>query len=180
MQRDFLKGLELSDEQINKVMAQYGKDIESLKASTTEETTNLRKINSDLQAKLDTFKDYEELKGFKDKCSEMEGKLNALKVDNLIEKTLLTEKVKNLDIVKKALKLDNVKIDDKGNLEGLAEQIKALKESDSYLFDTEPKITPAKNVNLGNDDHKSDVKDEVVSEFLKRNPKINESDIGEN
>lgn len=62
--------------------------------------------------------------------------IKQLKIDNAIDSALTASKAKNNMAVKALLKdLDKAEIGDDGNIIGLAEQIKALQESDSYLFE---------------------------------------------
>lgn len=64
---------------------------------------------------------------------EYEAKMIALRKETAIELRLKDEKAKNVKAVKSLLDLDKVSMDG-NNLIGLDEQLKGLKESDSYLF----------------------------------------------
>lgn len=64
---------------------------------------------------------------------EYETKMAALKKETAIELKLKDEKAKNIKAVKALLDLEKVSVDG-DNLTGLEEQLKSLKESDSYLF----------------------------------------------
>ena len=55
-----------------------------------------------------------------------------------IKDELRNQHAKNADVVWKMLDLDKIAEDEDGKLNGLTEQLDALKESDSYLFDSNP------------------------------------------
>lgn len=76
--------------------------------------------------------------------------MDKLKLDHAINTELTASKVKNVNIVKKALELENVKLNDAGELEGLSEQLNALKESDPYLFGTDTNKSGVAGYNPGN------------------------------
>lgn len=177
MQREFLKSLELTDETIDKIMAEYGKSINSAKT----ETEKLRKANEELTNRLDAFKDYEDLKTKASKGTEATEKLTKeiknLKLANAIERELWKSKAKNIDVVRKTLSLEDVDFDEAGKLTGLDEQITKLKASDSYLFasDKDPIPSPG-DVGMTGKAGKP-VNDPVKAEFLKRNPGLTENDL---
>lgn len=64
---------------------------------------------------------------------EYESKITALRKETLIELALKDEKAKNIRAVKALLDLEKVSLDG-DNLIGLEEQLKTLKEKESYLF----------------------------------------------
>lgn len=55
-----------------------------------------------------------------------------------IRDELRNQHAKNADVVWKMLDVDKIAEDDEGKLTGLTEQLDALKQSDAYLFDTNP------------------------------------------
>ena len=55
-----------------------------------------------------------------------------------IKDELRNQHAKNADVVWKMLDVDKIAEDEDGKLSGLAEQLEALKQSDAYLFDTNP------------------------------------------
>ena len=177
MTRDFLKNLSLDAETVDKIMAEYGKSIDTIKKANEAELTQVKTINKDLTDKLDGYKDYDSLKDYKTKYDELETKynsdINALKVDNFVNTTLMGAKVKNLNIVKNALDMSKIELKD-GQISGLNEQIDALKETDAYLFGDETKPAPLPNSNdvgLGSGKASKPI-DGVEAEFLKRNPDL--------
>lgn len=186
MKREFLKELGLEDETIEKVMAEHGKSVaESSKAK--EELETLKSENEALKEQITTRdKDLEELKnsaganqGLTEKYAELEAKYQKEKEDwesnlaevqknSALEIALTQNKAKNIKAAKALLNLDELQFKD-GALEGLEEQLKALRESDSYLFesdtpaDPEP-ATPSKPiVKAGNPEP---IKPESIDPFL--------------
>ncbi len=63
-------------------------------------------------------------------------KLAAFKLEQAVEGALKTAKVRDAVAVKAHLSMDNVKLNDKGELEGLNEQLDKLKTDNAYLFET--------------------------------------------
>lgn len=160
MNREELKALGLSDEQIDKVMAAHGKvvndtkkkadEVDGLKTQIDDYKKQLKdrdkqlkdlgdkaKGNEDLTAEIDRLKQVN-----KDTQTEYEGKLQKQAFDHKLENTLAGAKVKNTKALRALLDMDTIKLDG-DKLLGLEEQLNALKESDSYLFE-EKETTNAK------------------------------------
>ncbi|MCM3110677.1 phage scaffolding protein [Lederbergia lenta] len=179
MNREELKELGLSDEQIDKVMASHGKvvnatkekadkveslesQIEDYKGQLADRDTQLQELgekakgNEELTAQIEDLKQQNETTK-----SEYEGKLEKQAFDHKLENSLSGAKVKNTKALRALLDMDTIKLD--GDvLKGLDNQLDALKESDAYLFETEeappnsPTIVTSGNpnggTNTGNDD----------------------------
>jgi len=172
MTRDFLKGLELSDEAINKIMAEYGKGINELKAKNDTYTAQIE----ELKGELNKYSDYEEYKSYKEKYDELSSKYNTdlskAKLDNVITEKLYKSKAKNPDLLRKSIDFNEIKVNENGEYVGIDEQISKLRESDSYLFVSEKETIPsASTVNLSNDKAEP-VMDPVSQAFYKRNPEL--------
>ena len=76
--------------------------------------------------------------------------IKQLKIDTAIETALTGANAKNNTAAKALLKdLDKAELDEDGTIKGLAEQIEALKKSDSYLFETKEKKTKVKGAEPG-------------------------------
>ena len=58
-----------------------------------------------------------------------------MKLDAVVDKSLLTAKAKNAKAVKALLDLTGAEVGNDGTIKGLDEQLKKLKESDAYLFE---------------------------------------------
>ncbi|NRG43300.1 phage scaffolding protein [Bacillus sp. CRN 9] len=154
MNREELKALGLTDEQIEKVMASHGKVVNPLKAEVdkvkgleNEITTYKQQIadrdtqlidlskkaegNEELQKQIkDLQKDNADAK------EESDNKLAAQRKEFKLELALKDALAKNPKAVKALLNQEAISLDG-DNLIGLEEQLKSLKESDSYLFGVE-------------------------------------------
>lgn len=150
MKREELKKLDLTDEQINKVMGLHGADVEAMKAKTEE----LGKTNESLQSQIaERDKDLKTLKKqagdneeLRDHYQELQSKykldtesltkeLQQTKLNGAVDSALGKAKVRNTKAAKALLNMDEVKLNEKGELEGLDDQISSLQKSDGYLFD---------------------------------------------
>ena len=150
MKREELKKLNLTDEQIDKVMSLHGADVENSKSKIDE----LNKTNESLQSQiaerdkdLKTLKkqagDNEELSNqfkelqnkYKQDTENLTKELQQTKLSSAVDSALGKAKVRNTKAAKALLNMDEVKLNDKGELEGLEDQISSLQKTDGYLFD---------------------------------------------
>lgn len=149
MTREFLKGLGLTDEAIDKVMAEYGKNVNQLKAENedlrekSKGIDDLEKAKKGLEAELKKAND--DLKASGDKLKETESGFVKYKNDVRLDKALKGAGFKSSDIAKKLIDLDKLKFDDEDKIGGLDEAIEALKKSNAYLFESDE----SKNVDEG-------------------------------
>lgn len=115
MTREFLKGLGLTDEAIEKVMAEYGKNVNQLKAENEElrekskGIVDLEKAKKDLEAELKKAND--DLKASGDKLKETESGFARYKNDVRLDKALKGAGFKSSDIAKMLIDLDKLKFD---------------------------------------------------------------------
>ena len=163
MKTAFLKGLGLEKEVIDEIMAENGRDIEAEKAKAKDLQTQLDTANNTIKER---DKQLEDLKNSPDNPEELkkqiqklqdenkaakeahEKEMKDLKVANALEKALSDAKAKNAKAVQALLELgDDVELADDGTIKGLDEKIKALKKSDSYLFDDAKPSTTIKGAN---------------------------------
>lgn len=158
MERDFLKKLGLDDQVTEKVMTQYGKDVQQLKDTNAElqskneglneqlssrdkQLKDLKKTagdNEELQAKLDKL-----LADGKEQAKQYENKLVAQKKSFAVSNALRDAGAKNPKTVEALLDLEKVSLDDNGQLIGINDQIENIKKSDGYLFglkDDKPRV----------------------------------------
>lgn len=141
MERKFLTDLGLDSDQVNSIMAQYGKDLHKYEGLEAERDA-LKKTSSELSSKIDDLKannvNVEDLTKQIDKLKSDNEKavnqLNAQKLDFAVTSTIKDFGAKNTKAVKALLNSDDIRFDSKGNLTGLENQLKSLKDSDSYLF----------------------------------------------
>lgn len=111
--KDYKKQLKDRDDQLTTLQDKV-KDNETI----TNEIAELRKKNED------TTKKYE-------------AELSSLRFESSFEKAVGAYKTKNPKALRALLDMEKVKLIDDGSFIGLDEQVKALKESDPYLFETE-------------------------------------------
>lgn len=74
----------------------------------------------------------------KTQVAERDTTITGMKRSSKVQKALGTARAKDAAMVEKLLDMEKISEDDKGNLNGLEDQIKSLKESSPYLFDEDP------------------------------------------
>lgn len=152
MKREFLKGLELEKDVIDKIMDENGKDIEAAKAGLEDlkkENESLKTQIAERDTQLEELKNSsEDIDGLKKQIADLQAdnkakdeahnaEMTQLKVESAISAALAEAKAKNPVAVKALLKdLDKATFDENGKIRGLSEQISALKKSDEYLFES--------------------------------------------
>lgn len=163
MNREFLKDLGLEKDAIDKIMSENGKDIEKAKGDTEKQSSRIKELEaeneslknnlSDRDKQLEDLKkasgDNEELKkqieqltaDNKAASEKHEAEMLALRKSHAIEKALSEAKAKDAGIVRKLIDESKVSVDG-GNLIGLEEQIKALKEGEATKALFEQKAPP--------------------------------------
>ena len=138
MKREFLtKELGLSKEITDKIMAQYGESVNSLKS----ENERLQNENEDFKSKLleveKTSARAGELESKNAELSEsiekLTSELKSSKIDGAVSAKLIGAGAKNLKAVSALIDKSKVCIED-GELSGLDEQIEAVKNECGYLF----------------------------------------------
>lgn len=162
MNREFLKGLGLEDEAVNKIMAEHGKTLnetkekadkaDSLESQITDYKQQLADRDTQLQELGEKAKGNEELTAQINELKEQnestkteyEQKLQQQAFDHKLENTLSGAKVKNTRALKALLDMDTIKLDG-DTLKGLDDQLNKLKESDAYLFEPEKETDPEPN-----------------------------------
>ncbi|WZY36119.1 phage scaffolding protein [Bacillus sp. FSL W8-1122] len=168
MNREFLKGLGLEDEAIDKIMKEHGQTVNGLKekANKTEtlegqiedykqqlvdrdkqldELSKKAKGNEELTAQIDELK--QQNKATK---NEYEQKLQEQAFEHTLKDALSAAKVRNVKAAKALLDLESIKLDG-DKLLGLEDQLKTIKESDPYLFEEEKEPSPDPHIVLRGD-----------------------------
>jgi DNA repair exonuclease SbcCD ATPase subunit len=153
MKREFLKELGLNDEVIEKIMAEHGKtvnsmkdeldkvkdyqsQIEDLKSQLKDRDKQLEDLSAKVKGNEELKSEIERLKEENKKVQqEYEEKIRRHAFDFALERALINAKARNPKAVKALLDTEKISLKD-GNLEGLEEQLKALQESDAYLFES--------------------------------------------
>ncbi|EHR3639652.1 phage scaffolding protein [Listeria monocytogenes] len=172
MQREYLKGLGLEDEVVNKVMAENGKDItaakqqlseveaerDGLKSQLTQRDKDIDDLKKDSGTSEELKKQIEDLQQKNtDLESNYQSEIAETKKNSAIELALASAKARNPKAVKALLDNDKLELTDEG-LKGLDEQLGALQESDAYLFAQESENVAPKwgiNGNQTNNNHTS-------------------------
>ena len=169
MKTDFLKGLNLSQEVIDKIMAENGKDIavEQKKAEKITQERDSYKLKAesletqvnDANAEIQKFKDMD-IDGIKQAAddwktkaekakSDADAQISEMKFDYALTAALTGAKARNSKAVKALLDMDGLKLND-GKIIGLDEQLSQIKEENSFLFESdEPAPTIVKGTNGG-------------------------------
>lgn len=156
MNREALKEMGLTDEQIDKVMASHGSVVNTTKQeleTVTTERDDLKGQLTDRDTQLETLQDkaagneellsqIEQLKTDNTTATqELQSKLDKQSFDFTLDKALTGAKVRNPKALKALLELENIKLDGE-KLLGLDDQLTTLKESDAYLFEMEQQGAP--------------------------------------
>lgn len=161
MDRGFLEEMGIEKENINKILDKYHEGVKEYKDSAEKvktleaETTSLKEQIAQRDKDLKELKKVD-AKELETKIAELEEKNKTLQEESnkqlqetrrnlMLENSLMKANVKNSKAIKGMLDLDKITIEN-DELAGLEEQIKALKESDSYLFNIEE---PTKTIDLG-------------------------------
>ena len=151
MKREDLKALEISDEAIEKIMKLHGQDVEDSKSKLAQAEKETEGLKTQLDEANKVIKGFEglDVAGIKAAAADWEAKANQakeeaeaeiakLKFNNALERALGKAEVKDADTVIPKLNLENIKLsDDEKSIIGLDDQLKGLKETHDYLFDSE-------------------------------------------
>lgn len=145
MKRKFLEDLGLETDAIEKIMAEAGKDVTSLKARVDDLTEQINVKDTTISEKNNKIAELEKVDVEAIKKSEYErGKtegskeIEVFKKQNALDKDLSKYKAKDTSILSKMLDMEKVKYNDKFEIvEGLEDQINSIKQSHDYLFDND-------------------------------------------
>lgn len=195
MRRDFLSNLGLEQDVIEKIMTQYGSDIEKLKSQNKMLSEDVERLTSELDiAKREStdssLKDEKlnelnsQLESLKKQSEESnlqyQNQLRELKLNNAVDKALASARARNPKVVLPLLEnfLKTANFDDQGNVIDLDAQIKALSESEetSFLFSNDSKIPQGRTPGVSNNNQQADSLDlskmsyEQICEVLKNKP----------
>lgn len=161
MTREFLEEMGIEKENINKILNKYHEGVKEYKDSAEKvktleaETTSLKEQISQRDKDLKELKKVD-AKELQTKIAELEEKNKTLQEESesklletrknlMLENSLMKANVKNSKAIRGMLDFEKITING-DELTGLDDQIKALKESDSYLFNIEE---PTKTIDLG-------------------------------
>ena len=169
MKTEFLKSLNLSQEVIDKIMAENGKDIavEQKKAEKAIQERDSYKLKAesletqvnDANTEIQKFKDMD-IDGIKKAAddwketaekakADADKQISQMKFDYALSAALTGAKAKNAKAVKALLDRDGLKFND-GKIVGLDEQLAQIKTDNDYLFESdEPAPEFVKGTNGG-------------------------------
>jgi len=171
MKTEFLKSLNLSQEVIDKIMAENGKDIavEQKKAEKVIQERDSYKLKAesletqvnDANTEIQKFKDMD-IDGIKKAAddwketaekakADADKQISQMKFDYALSAALTGAKAKNTKAVKALLDMDGLKFNDNdGKIVGLDEQLAQIRADNDYLFESdEPAPEFVKGTNGG-------------------------------
>lgn len=151
MKREHLKELGLTDEQIEKVMAENGKDVQAEQANTTAKQAEIDTLTENIKALKKDLKDFKDMnvdeikaksEELQTKVSDLEAELKDAREAAMLDKALSAVDTHDVDVVKNLLNRKELVFKD-GEVIGLDSQIKALKNDKPYLFKEQEDTTKA-------------------------------------
>lgn len=150
MKRNQLKDLGLDEDQIKAVMDLNGEDINNaksgndaiveennaLKAQIAERDKDLKNLRKNAKDNEELSNSYKELEAkYKNDTADLTNKLNQTRLTSAVDRALSASKVRDTKAIKGFLDMNKVKLDEQGNLSGLDEQIKEIRQTAPYIFD---------------------------------------------
>lgn len=159
MKTEMLRELGLTQEQIDKVMAENGKDINAAKGNVEQLTTQVTELQNQIGERDNQLKELKKTvkdnEGLTARITELEqanatmaaeskAKLEGIQKTHAIENGVRDAKAKNMKAVMALLDMDKITYKD-GSLSGLTEQLDGLKtgEDTSFLFGESTPPKPA-------------------------------------
>ncbi len=139
MDEKFLKSLDLPEESIPKILAEHTKELEAKATQLQAEEEKLKTANQTIQDLQEAAKAFDgvDVKKLQEDMTTLQEKYDqdiaAMKLDNALELALVSGQVRNVRAVKALLDSSQIKMDG-DTLTGLDSQLKALRETDGYLF----------------------------------------------
>lgn len=162
MNKKDLLDLGLDEDAVQKIIIMHGKDIEKHKADLEARDNEAKALAAQLEEAgqtIESFKamDVDAIKAaaeeWKSKAElaqqEAEQKITAVKFDHALQDALREAKARNPKAVKALLDLEKIKLSDEGGLEGLEEQLTAVKTDNDFLFES---VAPAEEEDDDDDD----------------------------
>lgn len=160
MKKEELLELGLTEEQIQGVFKLNGQDINSIKSERDNLKSELEVVNN----KISELGDYENIKS---EVEKYKNEISDLKLNHSIENSLMKSKVKNPKAAKALLDIEALK-NSKNFDSDLENQIKSMKESDSYLFEVEG--SSVGGVGSVNEPAVKNMTYSQMMEYLEKNP----------
>lgn len=188
LKREELKELGLTDDQIDKVMASYGKGVSNLQQQVTDITTERDSLKSQVDESGKTIKDLQgkakdneeaqqTIKDWQTKAEKAQTDLANAQKHNAIELALRDAGARNTKAVGALLDQDAIKFEN-GKITGLSDQLKTVQKDNDYLFQPakddkesapKPDQKPAPSITVtGNPDPGQSSEASVVSRIAAR------------
>ena len=173
MNKQDLMKLGIEDENVaQQIIILHGKDIERIKTDLETKAEEIEKLNAQLAEAGKTIESFKEMdidgikaaaEEWKTKAeqaqAEAEQKVQAIKFEHALQDALREAKARNPKAVKALLDLEKIKPPDEGGLEGLEEQLTAVKTDNDFLFES---VAPAE------EDDDDDPEPRIVSRTTNR------------
>lgn len=156
MKREDLKKMGLTDEQIDLVMAENGKDIEKHKAAAEASKTEIDGLRGQLAEAAKAIEGFKgmDIEGVKKSADEWKAKAEqaqrdaetqvaSLKFEHALDQALVGAKARNAKAVRALLSTDGLKLQEDGTILGLKEQLEKIRADNDFLFEgdkQDPKI----------------------------------------
>lgn len=135
-----------------------------------EKTKELSKTVKTLQKDVDASEALKlKLEDLENNLASKDKEIEKVKFDYKLEAKMKEVGAKNIKAIKALINMDDVKLNDSGELEGFDTQIEALKESDAYLFED---LNKGSLGSTGN--HKRNNGDNVKNPFTKEHFNLTE------
>lgn len=182
MKREFLEGLGLEKEIVEKIIGEHGKSVESNKSKLKDITTDRDDLKNQLEQRDKDLKDLkkkaegsEELQTqladlqskYDTDKGEYEQKLKDTQLSSAI-KLALAGKVHDTDIAITQIDKATIELDTEGKItKGLDEQLKILQESKPFLFVLEKKKQTFKGWDPADSNNDKDSSSDIGSNFAK-------------
>lgn len=143
MKREFLEGLGLTKEQIDKVMDQNGQDIEESKNNASAEKLRADGLQSQLESLTNDLttarNEANSLKDVQSRLDAANAKVKAYQQDETLLSALATYNPKDSKMVLKLLDRSKIVFAEDGSIaSGLKEQVEPMKEASGFLFSDSP------------------------------------------
>lgn len=156
MQREELRKMGLTDEQVNNVMGMHSAEVNDLHSKVNTITGERDQYKNELDSNSSKLKDLqksakdnEALQGqlndlqqqFKQSQDESAKKIASLKLNSAVDVAIAGSNARNGKAVRALLDMGKIQMGEDGKLTGLDDQLTSLQESDSYLFEDKSQNT---------------------------------------
>lgn len=142
MKKEFLKELHLSDEVIEKILAENAKDVQVVQDNAEQKDREIELVTTRLKEANKTIKSYKDMDiekiqqsatDWEKKAKELEKEKMDLKNEYSLKSALEKSGTVDPDLLMKIIKHEDLKFQE-GNIIGLEEQLSVLKQDKPYLF----------------------------------------------